>query len=477
MSDNENPLPVVCSRMAPMWKSFVEASGQSEALLKAQFRQRFLDTHAAYPECSYPPIFFEPESLRSIMDASRKLLSIVASLPRRLFNMDLQAMLAFQGIDPAHRDFLLSIATPKYLEWATHFCRPDVLLCEDGFKIVEFNISTAIGGLGLCDREAREFTSSPYYEYLRQVGVKVESENMMAVWGNALRQLIGAPKSAEKKPVFFEALADPEELRAPYPFHAEFVRLIAEQGFEVKTGLIQQLEIRDTGVYFDGAPVDLIYSMFTYREVIALDIDRQIFLDLIAADAAKMVDFVMPPVGTLFGNKANLALLTSPEYAHMFSAEERKLIDRHIPLTYVFKRDLLEEAISQQETYVLKPTSDFGGAQVCIGSALSPEQWKEALQAALDGSKIFVLQKLVTNIWNYDETRFTGAPDIWSVCLGPTIFGNQYGGTLLRQSRNRGDTPIINVGHGALAGTAYSVTWEMASHDSDHAGQAVLSHC
>lgn len=95
--------------------------------------------------------------------------------------------------------------------------------------------------------------------------------------------------------------------------------------------------------------------------------------------------------------KAFFAVLTDEKNAGYFSAEERELIERHIPWTRVVADvktehggepvELLEFIRKNQKNLVMKPSDEYGGMGVTLGWEMEKKDWERAMELALPDRK------------------------------------------------------------------------------------------
>jgi hypothetical protein len=379
---------------------------------------------------------------------------LIKSIPERIFRDDYAAWLRFQGCPPLEAAFLQQLCTPRCVETATHFARPDCVITPDGFRIVEMNIAPPIGGIADCDRIVQEFRATPFAQYLESKGVRVDAPRTLGCWGKALREVARASEG-NPSPMFFEALADPSEIALPNAQHADFVQGIREHGFRHCRGNIKDLHHRDGGVCFFGETrVDLVFTAFTYAELRAFEVPHQLTLDLAAADSAGQVDFIAPPVNIVFDNKCNLELLTDPDLARHWTKDERRLITRVLPRTQRLREDRLLMALHRRASLVLKPARQFGGAGIVVGSNCTDAQWSARLHAALASGEAHVVQDTVRSLFRHD-IDFGTKRVTYELCAGPMYFGQENAGVFLRLMTARdGVVPVINAARGAHIGAA-----------------------
>jgi len=106
-----------------------------------------------------------------------------------------------------------------------------------------------------------------------------------------------------------------------------------------------------------------------------------------------------------FDHKSCWEVLTDPQFARYFSADERRYFRRHVLWTRMLRDrrttnaegetiDLLEYVRQNQEQLVLKPNRSYGGDRVIIGPSVSEGEWEAALEEAVSGDEPFVAQRL-----------------------------------------------------------------------------------
>ena len=141
--------------------------------------------------------------------------------------------------------------------------------------------------------------------------------------------------------------------------------------------------------------------------------------------------------------KAGFAILSDPQYAHLFTAAQLEVIRRHIPWTRRVhrglttfagaERELLEVLRNEREHLVLKPNDEYGGAGVVLGWETSPEDWELAIAVAL--ARPYVVQQRAP----VERTLFpmfgeTAAAVSMIVDFNPFLFHNEVEGALVRLS-------------------------------------------
>lgn len=159
----------------------------------------------------------------------------------------------------------------------------------------------------------------------------------------------------------------------------------------------------------------------------------------------------------LVHKKAGFAILSDPQYAHLFTASQLEVIRRHIPWTRCVRpglttftaveRELLEVLRNEREQLVLKPNDEYGGAGVVLGWETSPQDWEVAIAVAL--ARPYVVQqrvpveKMLFPMYGGKlGDKAAAVPMI--VDFNPFLFHNRVEGALVRLSA----TSLSNVSSG-----------------------------
>ena len=162
-------------------------------------------------------------------------------------------------------------------------------------------------------------------------------------------------------------------------------------GLETEIADPRAMEYRGGRLYAPGGPVNLIYKRVLINELVERGgVDHPI-VRAVRDRAACMVN---PFRCKLLHKKASLAVLSDERNARLFTAAQRHVIAAHVPWTRVVeprhtvhqdeKVDLLPWLEDRQETMVLKPNDDYGGAGVVLGWTVSPAEWRAALARAVE---------------------------------------------------------------------------------------------
>ncbi len=420
---------------------------------RSSFNGRIRKTHPRYASASYPPPILTAAAMASMGVAANALLEIVFSLPNRIFGGDLDRMLEFQRVAASDAEYLRGFYTEPLLSRARLFARPDLILTSSGWSVVEMNISAPVGGLGICDRYAKAFADDNLYRYLSEHDARPRHPPLGATWGEIVCENCRRLRKREC-PLLLELVADPANPEDNFS-RPDFKLMACESGFDVLTAHTSQVRVHADGVYFHDQRADVVYTDFVYAEQKQHGVAPELMTALVQAEEDGLVDLFMSPAYTLYDSKANLAVMTSDEFAGRFTPQERALIARHVPKTWVLSNETLDLARERRPDLVLKPASEFGGREVIFGNQVSDAAWGERLRDVLRSAVPYVVQAMVEDVAVY---QFPGECNSGprSVCIGPIILGGRHAGTLVREAESRGSAVSINVSRGALWGTAFT---------------------
>ncbi len=430
------------------WDRYLQASGRPATEVETAFQARFSGLRPGDDHIVFPPPPLHASFIDEMVAASRTILHCIDAIPERVFGGDVRAWLAFQGLADDEADFLQQCCRGRQRAMATSFARPDCVIADGTARMVEMNIAPPLGGTDTCDRIADEVHASDFGRFLAAAGVVLESPDTLGHWTRAIRALTRL-RADRPAPVFFVALADPDE--QPSPRYPNYVRAIEAAGFVHRRGLIQHLQVRPDGVFHQGERVDVVFTMFTYAEFLRFQVPRPLALALAQADEDGLVDYLLSPVNIAFDNKCNLELLTSPAFEAHWTPRERQVFARHIPATRRWRGARLAQAAERRAGLVLKPARDFGGTGVTIGANVDDAAWRAALDTALAPGEHWVLQDVAAPMWRHEAA--SGAA--LNLCLGPLLYRGVHGGTFLRLRPALDDgVPVINAAQGASVGLA-----------------------
>jgi hypothetical protein len=327
---------------------------------------------------------------------------------------------------------------------------------EQGFRVMELNMSSAIGGVEVA-RLNRSMLELPFIE-------KFATENNLGfsdVMAEILEiMLVEHNLPRDRRPV--TAFCDfPDSWVTLEKVVRKNVTEFEQAGFDPIPCHIGELRLEDDGVWHGDRKLDAIYRLFVMEDLLASDGPALIEPILRAAERGNVALF-SPMDAELYSSKGALALLSDEANRHLFSPDELAVLDRFIPWTRMVRRGpvtvsgqsvLLEEyAIDKREELILKPTLLHGGAGVTPGWQVEPAEWQRLLEEAYD--EPFVLQQRIHPYTEpFPKADGPGVEDhvvLWGTFLGV----NGYAGTFMRGTA-KADAGVLNIATGAIGGCCF----------------------
>ncbi|MGW5739835.1 hypothetical protein [Amycolatopsis sp. NPDC003861] len=302
---------------------------------------------------------------------------LVCALPRRLFDGDFDRFRRALGIDDRHAALmtrLLGEGPPPL------YGRADVYYDGTAFKLLEYNIGSALGGLDMVGTLPKAYLRVPAVaEFAAEHGLGFL--DMGSDLAAALRTA-GKPIGAGEPVV---AIVEGPGGMTTYGHQRRAIaELLAENGVECRVGEIGDLAFRSGKPYLDGTAVDVILRYYGLEEMLAHpDCDALLEPVFRAHENGRVV--VWTPTN-VFSNKGTLAMLS--EFAGTFEPAERAAIERVLPWSRMLGRPgagpdagRIEECLERQDRLVFKPTGLYGGQGVVIGPEVDAATWRETLEA------------------------------------------------------------------------------------------------
>jgi hypothetical protein len=418
-------------------------------LLNAFYGGRFLSR----------PLFLgsaEQELLHSDLENLR---SALVSLPDRLFGGDLAAFARAVGMTDVQVSAILRSRGTS----VTRQARADLYADETGFRLLEFNMGSTLGGMDNADmcRALLEHPLLAGFAARRGLGfvdtMREQVNNMFVESGF----------EHGSRPVV--ALTDwPSSYRELAPYMEHFCERWRALGLDAHPCHIGQLEARDGRVWLGERPVDIISRMFMIEDLLEHPEAPALMDPVLDAAHRGEVKIFTPMDSEAFASKGALAMLSDEENRGLFSPRETASLDRILPWTRMVREgevtledgrrvDLVEYAVAHQQELALKPTLLHGGSGVVLGWTpdVTAEAWREYITEAVDGP--FVVQRRVRPAIELfpDEE---GTPRPWTVAWGVFTVANGYGGAYARGTTVASGREVVNTASGAYAGAVLHET-------------------
>jgi hypothetical protein len=465
MSQPSHPNPLSRSALGAEYLEHLSRSGAdpreltahaaASDLLAVAYRGRFLPA----------PVFISAEE-RAILAADlRTLHALLTGLPGRLFGGDLAALAEGVGMNPVQASVVrraVGSGTPLL-----PLARSDLYRDADGFKLLELNITSALGGFENADINRAMLRHPLLSEFTDDHGLGY-ADTLRAIADTLLSEC--AANLPEGRPVV--ALTDwPESFVGYEPRLHVMAALLAGMGIDAIPCHVGQIQQRGDRLEVSGRTIDVVFRFFLVEEIVTED-DLALVEPILRAVDRGSVGLFSRLDAELYGNKGALAMLSDDRHRSSFTAEERACVDRFLPWTRPVRRvvtaadgeelELEPYALREQRELILKPTLLHGGTGVVPGWTVSAEEWKACVGQALD--QPYVIQRRVRPMAEpFPGPKGEGTQDLylnWGVFLtDPSVTGGDgYGGCIVRGSTDP-KVGVVSMSGGARVGCCF--------HESD----------
>ncbi|MEH1101792.1 hypothetical protein [Micromonospora sp. CPCC 205561] len=425
------------------------AAAARQSVTLGQYGDRFL----------LGPAFLSEAERRTVTRDLRTVYDLLRSLPERAFDGDLAAMAGAVGMDPLQTALITRGARAGSL---VPLGRADLYHDGAGFRLLEFNVASALGGVENADINRAMLTYPPLKEFVDRHGLRYPDTLDCVV--RTMYAESAATIPTDRPPVV--AVVDTAENLA---IVGDEVRAIAGMltGYGVEAFVCHLGEF----AYPQGRPtvagraVDVVLRYFLVEDL-ADPAVGPLLEPLLAAVEREEVGLVSRLDAELYGNKGTLAMLSDDRRRHLFDAAELACLDRFLPWTrHVRPRgtdpdgaevDLPGYARARQHELILKPTLLHGGMGVVAGWQVDAAEWGARLDSALDGP--FVLQQRVHPAAEPFPDGAGGVRELylnWGVYLADRdVVDDGYAGCLVRGSTDPA-AGVVNIGAGAMIGCTF----------------------
>ncbi len=236
------------------------------------------------------------------------------------------------------------------------------------------------------------------------------------------------------------------------PTYSEF-RLFLDyfhsQGINCVIADPRDMEYKNGALFAGDFQVDLIYKRVLITELVERGgLDHPV----IRAVRDNAVCMVNPFRCKILYKKTSLAVLSDERNEHLFSEDELRAIDQHIPWTRTVEErhtshegrpvDLVPYIVRYKDRFVLKPSDEYGGKGIVLGWLVDDARWEKAVSEALQSP--FIVQERVEIPWEPYPSLVNGRVQLSNRMLdtAPFAFYGEYmDGCLTRL----GTDPLLNV--------------------------------
>ncbi|MER5708393.1 hypothetical protein AB0B13_11235 [Streptomyces sp. NPDC042898] len=360
------------------------------------------------------------------------LFDLLVSLPRRLFDGDMERYGAAIGIDPR----LVSLLRRGGSGVPDRLGRADAYHDGTSYKLLEFNLGSEVGGLELAVFNEGLLAVPEFGGFARKHGLgHVDIGARMAA---VLRERAKPALSGGADPVV--GLIEGRGGVAAYGrMMVATQEAMAAHGLDVRVGEVGDVRTRADGkLTLDGTPLDLVVRNFAASQLLEDPAGPEVAEPFIRAhEAGRTVLFTTLESG-FYGNKSALSLLNDPRWSGAFDDGERALVERLLPWSRtVSTADVVDLCRERREELILKPGAGYGGLDTFVGWESTEAEWRAALSVAVEHGGYVAQERVVPRAEPvYDPA--TGAVEEWIAVLGVFLTDHGYAGTHARANRADG---------------------------------------
>lgn len=405
-----------------------------------------------YPVSSWP-VLIDKEMSGKLEKLSIRIPELISKIPELYFDNDVQKLsnYYFDG-----NEMLTHFALACHNKKVKVGCRLDLTYTNKGFKILEANVGSSIGGFQVQSFESVIKKLHP------ALSDKFKSKNVQLKFVRFLIDQIleNVPEAKDEINVFISLshVDDPSLKKKSLDFFNELVQKeLRGRGLkgEVVTGRMDNLKLLNGALCCDEKRV---------HSVLVLDLSETNPPPVLFRAFMMNKIYLPDHLGVaMYGDKRNLSLLRELAERGKFNSEDNDLVLDSIPWTsfvadkeVLFEQknyDLIKLLRQNKNGFVIKASNGFQGKDVFVGKFLTDEEWEEAIELAVS-TKCFIAQEFC------DSLDFL-APDqtnLWAphkLIWGSFGFGDIYGGVWVRMSAIKTDIGVINSATGAVEAIVY----------------------
>jgi hypothetical protein len=431
---------------------FREAARDSPELLdRARFR--LLDEGSEGSEGSkllrFPlqpwPTFVGAAKLAEIRRVSIEVCRLLRGVPERIFEHDPVKLAEFYRLpSPAIAEILFAPPTGA----DTMLARGDLIETVAGFQCIEFNFSPSLAGWDGTIITNLQLAAPATARFMAAEGVKPAfTDTLLEMFRHVIQDLRG--KGVAGAGGLTIALLPDRKETAVIAEQLEYLnrelrRTIAAMGLDWRGRLVgclpEQLVFQGGRLLLAAQQIDGVL------ELGGTPTPPHIYRPF----KAGLIGLYNGPMGAILSDKRNLALLSLHAATAGYSPEEQAFIAAHVPWTRLVApgaidwqgktQPLAELLAAEQPRFVLKKAGGHGGSGVVLGKFAAPERWREALATALREGDWVVQETLESLPYLYQSGDY--GCSIHDVIWGPFVFGDRYGGVVLRMQPAAAGGPV-----------------------------------
>jgi hypothetical protein len=331
------------------------------------------------------PVFLGRAEHQQVHDDLATVYSAITAMPDRLYGGDVAAFARAVGMTAEQA----AVATRARGDAPTRLVRSDMHLDESGFRLMELNVGSTFDGLDnnylneamLKHPFVADFVDQhdlTYIDSMAEVAHTIKTESKIA---------------AGVRPVMV-AVTVPDEWEFLEPRLVKNSEVLGPLGIESYGGHLGQLRYADGRVWFGEHPVDIVFRIWLTEHLRDETVMALVDPLLAAAERGEVAIFT-PMDADIYTSKGALAMLSDEANQHVLTDRERAAVDRLLPWTRPLhsgpvtvdgdKIDLQQYLLDNRDELIIKPMLLWGGQGVTPGWLTEPDDWRQQVEAAMDG--------------------------------------------------------------------------------------------
>jgi hypothetical protein len=408
------------------------------------------------------PLFINSTRKKEIETATIRLCKLIKQIPLRIFNNNPDKISQYYKMPGDIVKMQLDTSDQGHIDQL--MARGDFVMSSSGLKCIEFNVSSDLGGMEKPIWESMYLNIPIISRFLEKYRVKINNTNSLAALLGGLID-IAISNGHQQKEINIAFVVRGYRggwLEKEISYLSQSYRdVLGAKNRHLQGQIIfceyHQLNTSSNGVYYEGKNVRVHILIELYAGMVMPDV----------LEHFKQGNILLynGPITRLLSSKLNLALLSEHKNSAIFSEEERKIIQAHIPwnrkidaidTTYKGTKIRLDNFIlSNKDKLVIKPSEGSSGMGVYMGKKVTTAQWQEAVIRAIS-QKNWLVQEYIESLPYLFQEGEIGCLE-HNVVWGGFLFGDEYLGGWVRLLPVEDEKGIISAKRGAEESVVFEV--------------------
>ena len=368
--------------------------------------------HSSLFQLSRPAII-ENDALPSLTNGVATVMKALIRLPQILGDGDIRRFWSLLEYDQAKQDL---IAIGHRADMFGQLGRCDVLRDETGFKILEVNASSAIGGLNSRILADAYFQDPQFTAYIEKIGLRWNdpAKHIVCMLQQKFPDIASGPVAI---------LDSPESYAIFKQMHDTLADVLTSYGMECFSGSLSDVVVHHGKASCMGRRFTAAYRVFQARELMSTPEKMKRWTWLLSDLEAAGIPVIIPLSSTGLSDKRSLALLQSKMVWHFLTPDEQDAVTRMLPRSIIVGpnhsikyQDHSKDWLHQMRNeIVLKPGISSSSKGIIFGRDVTQETWEALLASPPPGG--YVAQQIVDPIPELCPEK-NGSESVWQIQLG-----------------------------------------------------------